>query len=255
MFRGIDEVDWASMEHAYGSAADVPELLRGLASRHPHEREAALDGMYGAVHHQGDVYDSTLACIPFLFGLVRHTGLPDRGGIVELLASIGGGDVDDAPAEPDGRGSGRPGGDEHPGGPDTEDRPDDNYTVARAAIRSGAVVFLDLVTDADPEVRRAVPTPLVRFSEAPRRVLPLLIRQLTDEHDEGVRLALVEGLGLFARLHPSLSAPAVDLLATLCAPPHAPGLRLAALGQLALCAPDRLPADLVSTVVELLHTR
>lgn len=255
MFRGIDEVDWASMEHAYGSAADVPELLRGLASRHPHEREAALDGMYGAVHHQGDVYDSTLACIPFLFGLLRHPGLPDRGGVVELLASIGGGDVDDAPAEPDGEGSGRPGDDEHPGGPDTEDRPDDNYTAARAAIRSGAAVFLDLVTDADPEVRRSVPTPLVRFSEAPGRLLPLLIRRLTDEHDEGVRLALVEGLGLFARLHPGLSAPAVDLLATLCAPPHEPGLRLAALGQLALRAPDRLPADLVSTVVELLHTR
>ncbi|MEU0781956.1 HEAT repeat domain-containing protein [Streptomyces sp. NPDC006173] len=255
MFRGIDEVDWASMEHAYGSAADVPELLRGLASRHPHEREASLDGMYGAVHHQGDVYDSTLACIPFLFGLVRHTGIPDRGGIVELLASIGGGDIDDEPAEAGVEGAGGPGGGVGPGGPDMEDRADDNYTVARAAIRAGATVFLDLMTDGDPEVRRAVPTAFVRFCEAPDRVLALMRRQLADEHDEGVRLALVEGLGLFARLHPSLSAPAVDLLASLCAPPHEPGLRLAALGQLALCAPDRLPADLVSTVVALLHTR
>ncbi|MEU8788165.1 HEAT repeat domain-containing protein [Streptomyces sp. NPDC048643] len=255
MFRGIDEVDWASMEHAYGSAADVPELLRGLASQHPHEREAALDGMYGAVHHQGDVYDSTLACIPFLFALVRHTGLPDRGGIVELLASIGGGDVDDEPAEAGGEGAGGSRVGEDPADPDTEDRADDNYAVARVAIRSGAAVFLDLMTDRDPEVRRAVPTALVRFSGAPDRVLTLLIGQLTDEHDDGVRLALVEGLGLFARLHPGLSTPAVDLLASLCAAPHEPGLRLAALGQLALCAPDRLPADLVSTVVELLHTR
>ncbi|MET7941326.1 HEAT repeat domain-containing protein [Streptomyces sp. NPDC005302] len=255
MFRGIDEVDWASMEHAYGSAADVPELLRGLASRDPHEREAALDGMYGAVHHQGDVYDSTLACVPFLFGLVRHTGLPDRGGIVELLASIGGGDIDDGPAETGAEGSGGPGGGDEAEGPDTQDRADDNYTVARAAIRAGAAVFLDLMTDGDPEVRRAVPTASVRFCEAPDRVLALLRRQLADEHDDGVRLALVEGLGLFARLHPGLSAPAVDLLASLCAPPHEPGLRLAALGQLALCAPDRLPADLVSTVVGLLHTR
>ncbi|MET7385971.1 HEAT repeat domain-containing protein [Streptomyces sp. NPDC005529] len=255
MFRGIDEVDWASMEHAYGSAADVPELLRSLASRDPHEREAALDGMYGAVHHQGDVYDSTLACVPFLFGLVRDTGLPDRGGIVELLASIGGGDIDDGPARTGAEGSGGPGGGDEAGVPDTQDRADDNYTVARAAIRAGAAVFLDLMTDGDPEVRRAVPTASVRFCEAPDRVLALLRRQLADEHDDGVRLALVEGLGLFARLHPGLSAPAVDLLASLCTPPHEPGLRLAALGQLALCAPDRLPADLVSTVVGLLHTR
>ncbi len=49
---GIDEVDWASMEHAYGPADDVPGLLRGLASADPAERERALDGMYGAVHHQ-----------------------------------------------------------------------------------------------------------------------------------------------------------------------------------------------------------
>lgn len=91
MFTGIDEVAWASMKHAYGSAEDVPRLLRALASPSPQERERALDGMYGAVHHQGDVYDSTLACIPFLFTLVARAELPDRSGIVELLVSIGGG--------------------------------------------------------------------------------------------------------------------------------------------------------------------
>lgn len=248
MFRGMDEVDWASMEHAYGSAADVPELLRGLASQHPPERETALDGMYGAVHHQGDVYDSTLASIPFLFALVRHVGLPDRGGIVELLASIGGEDepaAGDEEAE-DSTGAGDPG---------ERDQEPDNHAMARAAVRAGAPVFLDLMTDGDPEVRRAAPTALVRFHEAPERVLALLTERLADEQDDGARLALVEGLGLFARLHPALSAPAVDLLTSLCAAPHEPGLRLAALGQVALCAPDRLPADLVTTVVTLLHTR
>ncbi|MFD0852175.1 hypothetical protein ACFQ07_08080 [Actinomadura adrarensis] len=74
MFAGIDEIDWASMRHAYGTAEDVPALLRGLASADPAEREIALDGFQGAVHHQGDVYDCTLACIPFLFELiVRRT--------------------------------------------------------------------------------------------------------------------------------------------------------------------------------------
>ncbi|MEV6195141.1 HEAT repeat domain-containing protein [Streptomyces sp. NPDC051920] len=253
MFRGIDEVDWASLEHAYGSAADVPELLRGLASPLPHERETALDGMYGAVHHQGDVYDSTLASVPFLFALAGHAGLPDRGGIVELLASIGGpGDGDAFGETPRG---GEDGADEDGGGPGTEDAGNDNRAMARAAVRSGAAVFLDLVTDCDPEVRRAVPSALVRFHGEPPRVLALLSERLRDEQEEGVRLALVEGLGLFARLYGGSGAPAVDCLVSLCGPPHDPGLRLAALGQLASCALDRLPADLVPTVVALLHTR
>ncbi|WRZ94506.1 HEAT repeat domain-containing protein [Streptomyces sp. NBC_01007] len=249
MLRGIDEVDWASMEHAYGSAADVPELLRGLASQLPQERETALDGMYGAVHHQGDVYDSTLACIPFLLTLAGHVGLPDRGEIVELLASIGGsGDEDDFEDGEDGE-------DELVPGRHAEDPEDDNHAMARTAIRAGAAVFLGLVVDGDPQVRRAAALALVRFHDEPPRVLALLTERLRDEQEDAVRLALVEGLGLFARLYADSAAPAVDCLESLCAAPNDPGLRLAALGQLASCAPGRLPADLVSTVVSLLHTR
>ncbi|MFI6854381.1 hypothetical protein [Streptomyces sp. NPDC050416] len=54
MFRGIDEVDWASLRHADGSVEDVPGLLRGLASADPAERETTLDRMYGAVAHRGN---------------------------------------------------------------------------------------------------------------------------------------------------------------------------------------------------------
>ena len=28
----LDSVDWAGLKHAYGSAADVPDLIRALAS-------------------------------------------------------------------------------------------------------------------------------------------------------------------------------------------------------------------------------
>ncbi|MFF7920770.1 HEAT repeat domain-containing protein [Streptomyces mirabilis] len=237
MFTGMDEVGWASMKHAYGSAEDVPELLRGLASACPQERERALDGMYGAVHHQGDVYDSTLACIPFLFELVGYTELHDRGGVVELLVSIGGADAfDDGPLE-DGDGA------------------EGNYAMARTAVRSGAAAFIGLLADRDPEVRRAAPTALVRFLGQPEHVLGLLTGRLEEEGEERVRPALAEGLGLFARLHPASAAPAVEYLVELGAAPHDPGLRLAALGQLAGCAPDRLPADLVPTVIALLRAR
>ncbi|MES5824101.1 HEAT repeat domain-containing protein [Streptomyces sp. RG80] len=227
MFTGIDEVDWASMRHAYGSAEDVPGLLRGLASADAAEREIALDGMYGAVHHQGDVYDSTLACVPFLFALAAREEVRDRGGIVELLVSIGG---DGEPSE-------------------------GAYGVARTAVRSGAEVFARLTGDVDAGVRRAAAGAVVRFVDQPARVLNLLRERITVERDDRVLLALTEGLGTFVRRHPGHARAAVDLLAAQSAPPYGPGLRLAALGQLAGCAPDRLPADLVPTVVALLRDR
>ncbi|QTD96847.1 HEAT repeat domain-containing protein [Streptomyces cyanogenus] len=236
MFTGIDEVDWASLRHAHGSAEDVPGWLRALASADIAERATALDGMYSAVHHQGRVYDSTLACVPFLFRLLGREEVPDRGCIVELLVSIGG---------------------ETAGGTESADRPEGvtGDGRGREAVCAGAEAFAVLAGDPDPAVRRAAAGALVRFLEEPARVLELLRRRLRAEREDCVLLALTEALGLFAHRYPSHADGAVDLLAEQSAPPYAPGLRLAALGQLALRAPDRLPADLVPAAVRLLHQR
>lgn len=184
--------------------------------------------MYGAVHHQGDVYDSTLACVPFLFALVARAEVPERGEIVELLVSIGG---------------------------DGEVPEDGAYAMARTAVRSGAEVFERLTGDADAAVRGAAARAVVRFLDDPAHVLSLLRERIRVERDDRVLLALAEGLGFLARHHPGHATEAVDLLEAQSAPPFGPGLRLAALGQLAGCAPGRLPADLVPTVVRLLRER
>ena len=66
MFPDLHTIDWAALQHAYSSAEDVPAIILGLASDDADEREIALDHFLGAVHHQGDVYDSTVASLPFL---------------------------------------------------------------------------------------------------------------------------------------------------------------------------------------------
>ncbi|MFF8915171.1 HEAT repeat domain-containing protein [Streptomyces sp. NPDC015032] len=238
MFAGIDEVDWASMEHAYGPADDVPAMLRGLASGDPVEREAGLDGMYGAVHHQGDVYDCTLACIPFLFELVVDPGIQDRGSIVELLTSIGGIDLDE----------------------DDEDEIDEeeiegaaNYAMAATAVAAGAGAFCELMADEDPGVRLATPLALATLHNRPARVLALLRERLPVEPSEEVRLALVEAAGRVALRHRALAGQAADWLTRLAGEGFPPGLRLAALAQLARCVPDALPGDVVRVVTGLLR--
>ncbi|MFI8400892.1 HEAT repeat domain-containing protein [Streptomyces sp. NPDC085463] len=241
MLTGIEEVDWASLGHAYGPADDVPELLRGLASADPAERETALDGMYGAVHHQGDVYDSTLACIPFLLELVADPGVQDRGCIVELLTSIGGIELDDDEEMS-----------EHPC-EDGEFIPAANYAMAAAAIAAGAGVFLGLVADPDPEVRLAAPWALASLHPEPARVLTLLRERLTVERDTEVRLALVAAVGQIALRHASLRAETVEWLGWLARAAQDPGLRLAALAQRARCAPGDIPDDVVPWVTALLE--
>ncbi|MEU2545203.1 HEAT repeat domain-containing protein [Streptomyces roseolus] len=245
MLTGIEEVDWASLGHAYGPADDVPELLRGLASPDPAEREAALDGMYGAVHHQGDVYDSTLACIPFLLELVADPAVQDRGAIVELLTSIGGIELDDEDDDLDG-----PAG---PGPDDAEFVPAANFAMAAAAVAAGADVFLGLLDGPDPEARLAAPVALASLHPDPALVLTLLRERLTAEPDTEVRLALVAAVGRIALRHASLRAETVDWLAWLARAAQDPGLRLAALAQLARCAPGRIPQDIVRWVTELLE--
>ncbi|MEV6161530.1 PBS lyase [Streptomyces sp. NPDC052052] len=238
MFSGIDEVDWASMEHAYGPADDVPEMLRGLASADPVEREAALDGLYGAVHHQGDVYACTLACIPFLFELVVDPGVPDRGGIVELLTSIGGIDLD---------------GDDEDEFDEEELADAANYAMAATAVTAGAGVFCELMADEDPGVRLSVPLALAALHRHPVRVLALLRERLPVEPSEEVRLALVEAAGRVALRHRALAGQVAGWLTRLAGEGFPPGLRLAALAQLARSAPDALPGDVVRVVTGVLR--
>ncbi|MFI9587666.1 HEAT repeat domain-containing protein [Streptomyces sp. NPDC052236] len=238
MFGGIDEVDWTVLRHAYGQANNVPALLRGLASADPAERESALDGMYGAVHHQGDVYDSTLACIPFLFELVANPAVQDRGGIVELLTSIGGIDLD---------------GDDELNPEDEEFEYAANYAMAASAVTEGADVFLGLLDAEDRGVRLAAPLALATLHDDPELVLDLLRERLRAEPDSEVRFACVEAAGRIALRHGRLAPQAVQWLSGLTRVSYGAGLRLAALAQLARCVPEELPIDVVPVVTSLLR--
>jgi hypothetical protein len=240
MLARLDDIDWDSMSHAYGPATEVPGLIRGLASDDPATRESALDAMYGGVHHQGDVYDCTLAVIPFLLEIAGVPGLPGRGPVLELLASIGGIE----------------GGMAH----DMPDRDGMYWATARRMVEDAREQLAPLLDDPDPEVRRAAPMVLLACRDDAASLLPAFLARASGEADEQARAALVRAACELARLGAAGRVADVDTaavggwLARQVADGDSPAVRRAdALAELARCAPDLLPPDPVPMAARLLE--
>jgi hypothetical protein len=87
---GLEGVPWAQVEHAYGPAEDVPELLRGLTGSRE-QQEHALYELHGNVWHQGTVYEATAHVVPFLARLALSEPSPLRDELLDLLADIANG--------------------------------------------------------------------------------------------------------------------------------------------------------------------
>ncbi|MFI6848210.1 HEAT repeat domain-containing protein [Kitasatospora sp. NPDC050467] len=239
MFDTLHDIDWAALHHAYGPADDVPGMLLGLASDHPGEREAALDDLHDAVHQQCDIYDSTLACVPFLFELIADRTRPDRGPVVELLTSIGEA-VHHYPA----------------GEEESTEGSVWRLTLAqgRAAVAARADAFSPLLTDPDPDVRCAAAAALALLHANGPATLALLRGRLSHEPEAEARTALATAAATLADRFPELAAPATAWLTTLAGDGNQPAaLRLTASARLAARAPGPLAADTVASTARLLR--
>ncbi|MGN9838314.1 hypothetical protein ACTMTI_09370 [Nonomuraea sp. H19] len=231
MFNGLHDVDWSSMQHAYGSADEVPALLSALCSTDAEDRHKALSRFYDAVHHQGDVYACTTASLPFLFELVGDAAALDRAAIVELLVSIGSEAVQRC---------------EYVGSVD--------YAEAAAAVRKRAEVFVGLASDADPRVRRAAIPGLGLFLDDADRAAAVLRDRLPAEPGIVERLLIVEAMATLALRLPTLPDDAMAWFAGLAADSAAdPETRLAAVVQRARCAPEQISKDVVPAAIGLLQ--
>lgn len=217
MFAGLQEIDWASLEHAYGSAEDVPSLLQSLAADDAAERESALDEFYRAVHHQGNVYDSTVACLPFLFELAANALGAGRAQIIGLIASIG--------AAADG-----------------------------GLGQERAEEFVSWMTDDDAAVRRAASFAAADCVADPERLIELFQERAQVEQDFACLSGIFRAAADVAARGPwSRMQQVMQWLEGIVGGDGAPGTRLAAFVELPRLAPDR-PADgVVEQAVELLR--
>ena len=61
----LDSETWAKLQDAYGTASEIPELLRQLASFPADEPdEEPWYTLWSALAHQGDVYPASFAAVP-----------------------------------------------------------------------------------------------------------------------------------------------------------------------------------------------
>lgn len=85
MLKGLDDIPWGKLTHAYGSADDVPSQLRRLASTDEGARKNVWHQLYGNIYHQGTVYEATAYAVPFLIRLAQTPSVPERDEIMMYI--------------------------------------------------------------------------------------------------------------------------------------------------------------------------
>lgn len=85
----LDDPRWHELEHAFGSASDIPELLEDLASISDSSVRAKIwEKLWTALCHQDDVFTASYAAVPHILHIAVETREPADWGLFGLPAAI-----------------------------------------------------------------------------------------------------------------------------------------------------------------------
>jgi hypothetical protein len=174
VLQGLDAIQWSELSHAYGSAADVPALLRASLSENPDHRAIAFEILHSSICHQGTIYQATSLVIPFLIRMLTDNQTPDPLETVILLSTI-------SRAYPHMVSYHQQHGTEIAG---------EDFVYAREAhmaARKGLEQYLLLVNHPLSNVRECVINLLCTFQEDYPSVLPVLYDHIRDEKNDEVQ--------------------------------------------------------------------
>ncbi|WP_230969758.1 hypothetical protein [Nitrogeniibacter aestuarii] len=76
----LDDPHWSDLQHAYGSAGDIPALLRKLADLPSSENDKEpWHSIWSSLAHQGDVYSASFAAVPHIIEVLASA--PSRADV------------------------------------------------------------------------------------------------------------------------------------------------------------------------------
>ena len=82
----LDSLEWKSLRHAYGSAEDIPPLLKTISKGPSKTTDSEIKDtwfkLWSALCHQGDVYTASIAAVPHLMKIALDA---DDGALVPDL--------------------------------------------------------------------------------------------------------------------------------------------------------------------------
>lgn len=244
MLENLDKIEWAKLGHAYGSADDVPDLLRNLASPDKVARDATYYTLYGNIYHQGTIYEATAYAVPFLIELLQEPSVEDKDQLLLFLNHVmEGTSYNDVH--------------QHLGiFADERNNPEfqaemqiELYWVKQSfiAVQEGLQVYLRLLDHSLAAVRAASATLLGKFMNDANLSVPKLYACLTQEKETQVQESLIRSL---ARLASYDSEPIqfIEKLATDSL--IKPNLRRVAAVCLLRVAKDKTPDAIVKILTE-----
>jgi hypothetical protein len=190
MLETLNSVPWSELEHAYGEASEVPDLIRALASPEQEEYESAIGRLWYTVIHQGTVYSSTAYVVPFFCELLEAPEVQNKAELLYYLATIahGASYADVHVREKERRET-----------PEMQKRIAEELSWVQAAsdaVSDGYATYLRLVRSPDPKLRAFAAYTLSRCQSHAAEVVPVMKQHLTVEASPLVRANFLLSLGL-----------------------------------------------------------
>ncbi|HTK05595.1 MAG TPA: hypothetical protein VL485_00350 [Ktedonobacteraceae bacterium] len=189
MLETLDAVPWSELEHAYGEASEVPDLIRELASPEQEVYEGAIGRLGYTVIHQGTVYSSTAYVVPFFCELLEAPEIFNKVELLDYLATIA-------------RGASYS--DVHIRVKEQRETPEMQRQIAEElswvqaasdAVSDGYATYLRLLQSPDTNLRAYAAYTLSRCQSHATEVVPVMKQHLTEEEVLSVRASLLLSLG------------------------------------------------------------
>ena len=187
MLEGLDKIDWGSLRHGNGSAADVPKLLRDLISTDKKTQSSAILELFGNIWRHGKVYEATAPAVPFLYEVLENPSCFERFSVVWLLGAIANGNSYHPAHDPEKNG---------------ESEQEIIWAKnAHRAVQVGVRTILGLLGEKDRDLRLPVVLLLASLPAEAAQITPALSSLLLEEKNTEARAGLGLALALLGDFH------------------------------------------------------